>query len=78
MGNTETDCQALLRRIYEFLDDEVGEAECASLQAHLDACPECFRHVEFERAVKEVVRRKCGETLPDGIAERLRAKMRGP
>ena len=75
MGNTQADCQALLTRIYEFLDNEIEEGECAALEAHIDACPECFHHVEFERAVKDVVRRKCSETLPDGLLERLRGTL---
>ena len=78
MGNTETDCQAVLEHLYAFLDEELGEDECVRIQAHLEACPECFNNADFERAVKDLVHRKCRETsLPAGLADRLRAKLRG-
>ena len=76
MGNTEADCQAILKHLYEFVDRELGDDECAALQAHLDLCAECMRNVEFERAVKDIVYRKCSqERTPDGLAERLRARL---
>lgn len=79
MGDTEADCQALIAHLYEFLDRELAEDACAALQAHLDECPECLRNVEFERAVKDIVRRKCSESnVPDGLIERLRARLSGP
>ena len=75
MGKPEADCQALLAHLYEFLDGEVGEDECAALERHVEACPECFNQVDFERGVKELVRRKCSERLPEGLTARLRERI---
>ena len=76
MGDTQTDCQALLARLYEFVDGEISDDECVSLREHLEACPECMSHAEFERGVKDLIKRKCGESLPEGLADRLREQLR--
>ena len=77
MGHTEADCQALLERLYLYLDDEIEGGECARIIAHLEGCERCFKRVEFERALKLVVKRSCsGSGLPEGLVERLRAELR--
>lgn len=78
MGNTQADCKALLARLYEFVDSELDEAECAALQVHIDACSECLHHVEFERGLKALVRKKCSsERVPDGLTDRLNERLHG-
>jgi mycothiol system anti-sigma-R factor len=77
MGDTTADCQALLEKLYVFVDAELGEEECAALQRHVDACAGCMGHVEFERAFKEFVKRRCGgDPIPEGLADRVRASVR--
>jgi anti-sigma factor (TIGR02949 family) len=71
MGNTEADCQALIAHLFVFIDGEIDEDRCAALQRHIDECPQCLGHVEFERAVKTIVRRKCEQSLPEGVMQRL-------
>jgi anti-sigma factor (TIGR02949 family) len=73
MENSETDCRAVLTQLYLYLDGEIAGGECTQIEVHLERCQDCMQHAEFERAVKEIVRRKCGsEQLPDGFLDRLR------
>lgn len=76
MGNAEADCQALITHLYVFIDHELADEDaCAALQRHIDECPECLHNVEFERAMKELVRRKCSESVPAGLLDRLRERL---
>jgi mycothiol system anti-sigma-R factor len=70
--NSEADCRAILERLYLWIDGEIAGIECSQIEVHVRDCADCLQHAEFERAVKLVVKRKCGnERLPDGFVERL-------
>ncbi|MBI4730334.1 MAG: mycothiol system anti-sigma-R factor [Acidobacteria bacterium] len=77
MEDAETDCRAALKRLYAYLDGEVAGEDCSEIEAHLARCRPCLDEADFERELKRVIRRKCGETLPDGLADRVRARLRG-
>jgi mycothiol system anti-sigma-R factor len=55
-----TDCSETVLRIFEFLDGEMGPADCARIQAHLDECGACLREYQLDQALKLVVKRSCG------------------
>lgn len=76
MENAETDCREVLKRLYLYLDGEMAGAGCAEIERHLQACGYCLGQVDFERELKAVVRRKCGERLPQGMVERVRERLR--
>ncbi len=60
-----TDCSETVLRIFEFLDGEMGPADCVRMQAHLDECGPCLREYQLDQALKMVVKRSCGgETAP--------------
>ena len=41
-----TSCADVLARVYEFIDRELADADCAKIQEHLDECGPCLH--EFE------------------------------
>ena len=55
-----TDCTETVLRIFEFLDGEMGPADCARIQSHLDECGPCLREYQLDQALKMVVKRSCG------------------
>lgn len=67
------DCDGLIERLYAYLDGELEAVNCEEIQAHLDECEGCLQHADFERAVLDLVRRKCCEQAPEGLIERLRS-----
>lgn len=76
MGNAETDCRQVLERLYLYIDGEIAGEDCVSLEAHLKCCPPCMDHVDFEKNLKEVVRRKCSEgAAPPELANKLKAQI---
>lgn len=55
-----TDCSETVLRIFEFLDGEMSEGDCARIQAHLDECAHCLTEYHLDQALKAVVKRSCG------------------
>ncbi len=77
MGHAETDCRAILERLYLYLDGEIAGEECSVIQIHLEECNACLHRYGFERDFKELVHRKCHEgSMPTGVVERIRANIR--
>ncbi len=72
-GNPHSvDCRDVLGRVYDYLDDELENADCTEIREHLDECSPCLREFGLERVVKQLVARHCGcEPAP----QELRAKV---
>lgn len=78
MENTPTDCEALLARLYPYLDGELEAVDCAEIERHLEECADCFKQLGAEKDLKALVRRKCrGEQIPASLTGRLREAVRG-
>ncbi len=72
----ETPCRDVLGEVYLYLDLECDEQRRALLRTHLDECSSCLREYGIEQEVKVLVSRCCGgETAPEALRERLRAKL---
>ena len=69
----DTNCRDVLDRVYEFLDNELGEPDYAKIKQHLVECGPCLRQFDLDDAVKALVRRSCSEAAPD----QLRLKILG-
>jgi mycothiol system anti-sigma-R factor len=71
------DCRAFRDRIYHFQADEIPDAERGEFQAHLDACAECARVLEFEDGFLRVLEARIPrESAPPGLETRIRAALR--
>jgi len=51
------DCEAAMRRLWEYLDAELPAPDMAAVRAHVAECASCRGHVEFERELLEAVAR---------------------
>lgn len=67
------DCEAVMTRLYYFLDRELSSEELAEVRAHLDACPPCRERFTFEANVLRLVSR-CARQLsaPPELVEKVR------
>ncbi|MBH5336909.1 mycothiol system anti-sigma-R factor [Streptomyces pactum] len=70
----ETDCSEVLDHLYEFLDHEMPEGDCAKFEVHIDECSPCLEKYGLEQAVKKLVKRCCGH---DDVPSDLRSKVMG-
>jgi mycothiol system anti-sigma-R factor len=74
---SETDCQAVLKKVELFLDGELERVTYSELEVHLRGCGSCMERVEFRTELRRIVRAKCGsEAVPTELAERIRAQLR--
>jgi mycothiol system anti-sigma-R factor len=67
------DCDEALANLYTYLDAELEEARCNEIKSHLAECGGCDRPYDFERRLREVIRAKLDEEVPDAMIVRIRA-----
>ena len=69
-------CSDILRDVYVYLDAECDREAKLRIKQHLADCDDCVREFGIEPEVKALVARCCSnEGKPDGLRERLRAKL---
>ena len=71
-GDHEVDCSEILGRLYEYIDNELADNDCASIRTHLDECSPCLDKYGLEQQVKDLVHRCCGR---DEVPSELRNKV---
>lgn len=64
-------CDEVLQRVYLFLDNEMQEADCQQIHAHLAECAPCLHAVDVERIVKALIARSCTERAPAELRQRV-------
>src|ERR671915_3146 len=69
------DCKDLESLVTPYVDGEVTPEQCAAIEAHLAACPDCRRCADAESGARAVVRR-CRGTLRAPAPASLHAKCR--
>lgn len=72
----EVNCQEILQRVYVFIDNELDDADCHQIQAHLVECEPCLNAVDLERMVKALIGRSCTERAPVQLRERVLVSIR--
>jgi mycothiol system anti-sigma-R factor len=70
-----SDCEDALHELYGFLDGELTERRRSLIQHHLDDCQPCAEPYDFEAELREVVRRKCQEQVPEKLVMKVRAAL---
>ena len=70
--NGRGDCNAMLARLYTFLDGELTDHRRTKIQSHLDTCPSCFSAFDFEMELRIVVAKRVHTRVPAELAERIR------
>jgi anti-sigma factor (TIGR02949 family) len=56
------DCAEVEKRVQQFIDGVLTEEETALIYEHIDFCLPCDKKIEFEKKLKNFIRRKAGET----------------
>jgi anti-sigma factor (TIGR02949 family) len=66
------DCEEAIRKMLEYLDNELEHQDHESLEEHLHSCRSCFSRMEFEKRLKEMVKTVTREKVPEDLQERIR------
>jgi anti-sigma factor (TIGR02949 family) len=69
------DCKDLESLVTPYVDGEVTPEQCAAIEAHLSACPDCRRCAEAESGARAVIKR-CRGSLRAPAPASLHAKCR--
>jgi len=72
----DTNCAEALARMVFFIDNELADADNATIQQHLDDCAPCVDVYALERAVKALVARSCAEHAPEELRQRVLMRIR--
>jgi len=67
----DENCDDALHELYGYLDGELTTERRAKIQHHLDECPPCYEAFDFEAELRIVIARKCTETVPDALKQRI-------
>jgi anti-sigma factor (TIGR02949 family) len=69
-------CSDVLRRLDDYLDRELSDAELLQVREHLDTCVTCAAEHRFEASVLLEIRRKLRRLkAPSAVIDRVRARL---
>ena len=79
----DTECVAVLRDVWVFLDNELDPERRAVVERHLIDCPPCLDETDLGHRLKTLLHRSCGgdvapALLRDKLVAALTAKTDGP
>jgi mycothiol system anti-sigma-R factor len=66
------ECEEALTNLYLYLDAELDQMSAAKVRSHLEVCHGCDAPFDFEKRLREVVRTRLDEQVPDAFIARLR------
>ena len=74
------DCVDVLHSVLLFVDGELSDtAQIASIEVHVQTCPQCAAEIEHERNVRSlmqsVLRRSCNERAPEELHEQIHQQL---
>jgi mycothiol system anti-sigma-R factor len=70
------DCQRVLRDLQVYLDGEIAGRDCDEIERHLGICGQCLERADFLRALKSILRERCGcDELPADLEARVRSAL---
>lgn len=75
MAVNNIDCAQALKRLIEFIDRELADADRDVIERHLQTCRSCLSRAEFERALKGKLRGLSHGDVPSKTLDRITSLM---
>jgi mycothiol system anti-sigma-R factor len=70
------ECEEVLVRLWEYLDQELGPKEAEAVGAHLESCPGCYPAFGCGRALLRVLaRQRMSCTAPTHLVQSIRVRL---
>jgi mycothiol system anti-sigma-R factor len=69
------ECEEVLIRLWEYLDQQLGPEEVASIQVHLSGCPGCYPAYCCDRAFLQLLARQRASSAPPTLIAAVRARI---
>ena len=65
-------CRECVEHLYEYLDRDLTPAVAREIRAHLEACPPCGEHYDFETMFLKFLRARCAsQGAPPALRRRI-------
>lgn len=55
MDSHRSECEAIVRRLWPYVDDRLPASDRERVTRHLDECTDCLSHFDFARAFLDAV-----------------------
>lgn len=55
MDSRRRECEAIVRRLWPYLDDALADADKERVTRHLQECDDCMSHFDYARAFLDAV-----------------------
>lgn len=72
----DSECREALEKLYVAIDNELANADIATIERHLAECAPCLSEYDVERIIKKVVARSCHEHAPEPLRARVLTSIR--
>ena len=70
------DCDEALEELYGYLDGELTPERRSLIRSHIDDCGPCLDAFDFEVELRQVLSRKCRDTVPEDLRRRIADALR--
>ena len=71
------DCDAVMRQLWDYLDEALTEPRMLAVRAHLLTCGECYGHYDFARHFLDALETQIqAECAPSALRARVRETLR--
>ncbi|UPK73942.1 mycothiol system anti-sigma-R factor [Nocardioidaceae bacterium SCSIO 66511] len=75
-GENDGECREALEKLYVAIDNELANADIATIERHLAECAPCLSEYDVERIIKKLVARSCHEHAPEPLRARVLTTIR--
>ncbi|HYS70353.1 MAG TPA: zf-HC2 domain-containing protein [Gemmatimonadaceae bacterium] len=72
MDSRRSECEAIVRRLWPYVDDKLPDSDRERVTRHLEECADCLSHFDFARAFLDAVHAARPPVREDGA---LRARV---
>jgi anti-sigma factor RsiW len=55
MDSRRSECEAIVRRLWPYVDDRLPDSERERVTRHIEHCADCLSHFDFARAFLDAV-----------------------
>jgi mycothiol system anti-sigma-R factor len=65
-------CKDCETKLDQYVDRELNSTQALEVQLHLEGCPDCMEHYDFQSNLKRLVKHSCDCETPPAFREKLR------
>ncbi len=69
------DCHTAVRRLWDFLDQELDATRFAEVEQHIASCAKCAEHVEFAKSIIRAIKSNATDEPGEAPALSLRQRV---